>query len=161
MINYVAKSMFLDRAKVMAAVERAKLRVLNRAGSMTRITMRRMIRKRKGHSAAGSPPHSHGQHLLRNKIFYGYDSSADSVVIGPEKLAIKGNVPEVLEFGGSVDVKESRLSGGRWMQSRFVKDRDGRPERVRKVDQEPRPFAAPSLEAIRPKLAGLWLNSVR
>ncbi len=143
MIDLRIKQMFFDRTKVKRAVDAARRRVLSKAGAFIRQTARTSIRKRKGTSKPGSPPHSHVG-LLRRFILFGYDKQSDSVVIGP--VGFKASAaPRVLERGGTTTVTRRR--------------RGRRSER--RVRIAARPYMQPSLEKERPKLPELWRNSVR
>jgi hypothetical protein len=128
-----AKAWFFDRAKVLNAADKAKVKALSKMGAFVRRSARSSIRKRKAVSAPGSPPSSHTG-LLRNNIFFGYEPArGGNVVIGPTALnwihfdaaggAVKGIVPRTLEYGGSYRVAEEwvppmtlagKAVGGRW-----------------------------------------------
>lgn len=124
------KQMFFDRKAVTNAVDKAARRVLSRFGAFVRQTARTSIRRRKGISQPGKPPHSHSGEL-RRLIFFGYDPRVQSVVIGPTRFS-KGTVPALLEYGGR---HENRT-------------------------YKPRPFMGPALEQEREKLPALWADSV-
>jgi hypothetical protein len=134
------KTLFFDSPAVIAAVDTATRKVLNRIGGMLRLTARRSIKKASTHSAVskpGKPPLSHTG-LLKNYIWYSFDPQNSSVVVGPVALKAKGkDVPHTLEYGGKTKVKN------------------------RNVHIAPRPFMAPSLNVNAPKMAALWKNSVR
>lgn len=143
MITMRIKDMFFDRAAVVRAVDGAKRKVLSKAGALIRTAARTSIRKRKGSAPAGKPPHSH-EGSLRRLILFGYDKSADSVVVGP--VGFKNSVaPSVLEYGG--DAVVTRRRGGR--------------RTSQKVRVAARPYMAPALDKERPKLPLLWRNSIR
>lgn len=74
-------------------------RALNVLGSVTMHEARRLIRRRKRPSKPGEPPSS-PTGVLKRTIFYAYDPSTRSVVIGPLKTQAKSNVPQILEYGG-------------------------------------------------------------
>lgn len=97
-----AKAAFLDTPKVMRAVDRGRRRALARSGGYIRQVARRSIRPRRGPSPAGQPPHSHTG-LLRDHVYFGYDESARSVVVGPAALNRGTRAPETLEFGGRTE----------------------------------------------------------
>ncbi len=143
---------FFDSKKVIRAVDKARRRALSRGGAFVRTTARRSIRKRKGPSAPGSPPHSH-EGSLRKLIFFGYDRQTKSVVIGP--LGIKQSpVPTVLEFGGTVPVKRRRR----------VADRSkGREKSRRRVRIAKRPYMGPALDvaASSDKIPKAFKDSIR
>ncbi len=143
MIDLRIKQMFFDRPKVKRAVDAARRRVLSKAGAFIRQTARTSIRKRKGTSKPGQPPHSHVG-LLRRFILFGYDRQSDSVVVGPVGFRAS-TAPRVLERGGTTTVTRRR--------------RGKRTER--RVRIAARPYMNPALEKELPKLPDLWRNSVK
>ncbi len=143
MLDLRIKQMFFDRPKVRRAVDAARRKVLSKAGAFIRQTARTSIRKRKGSSKPGNPPHSHVG-LLRRFILFGYDRQSDSVVVGP--VGFKASTaPAVLERGGTTTVTRRR-SGKRT---------------ERRVRIAARPYMNPALEKERPKLPLLWRNLIR
>ncbi len=138
------KNLFFDRKAVVDAVDKAKRAVLSKAGAFIRTIARTSIRKRKGSSPPGSPPHSHVG-LLRNFILFGYDPASDSVVIGPAKLNKPTEAPRVLEHGGTTTI--TRFARGRL--------------RKRRLRIAARPYMGPALEKEQPKLPKLWAGSVK
>lgn len=113
-------------------------RVAARQGALIRTIARRSIRKRKRPSNPGDPPTSRTG-LLKNFLFYSWDPSTQSVVVGPEKLFGVSSVdaPEALEFGGT-----------------------SRDARGRRLKIEARPFMAPALDQAKSKLPELWKGAV-
>ena len=89
--------MFFDTAPVQRAVDRARRDRLSKAGAFVRTRARSSIRKRKGTSRPGEPPHGHAGHL-RRLLLFGYDAQAQTVVVGPLPFN-EGEAPELLEFG--------------------------------------------------------------
>ena len=136
-----AKSMFFDRKAVLGAVDRATRAVLSKFGAFVRTTARHSIRKRKAVSQPGQPPSSHVG-LLKRLLFFGYDTTRRSVVIGPTPLRGEAQAPPLLEYGGRARRKDRR---GKTVAAKY----------------RPRPFMGPALEKERPKLPGLWANSVK
>ena len=132
---YVKFSMFFDSKKVVNAVDKATRAVLSKAGSFIRQTAIGSIRTRKKSAHPGNPPHSHNGWFKR-LIFFGYDATNQSVVVGPQLLnGGKGNptVPEVLERGG-----------------------------VRKGQSyHAFPYMGPALDANQEKFAGLFAGAVK
>lgn len=143
MVDMRIKSLFFDRPKVQRAVDKARRQVLSRAGAFIRQTAKHSMRRRKGSTPPGKPPHVH-EGSLRRLIFFGYDESTDTVVVGPVGSR-RSNAPHVLEFGGATTVEQRRR---------------GKRER-RKVRVAKRPYMGPALEKERSKLPKLWANSVR
>ena len=143
-IGFDIKKMFFDRTAVTDNVDRATRRMLSRFGVFVRTTARYRIRKRKKISQPGSPPSSHTG-LLKQFIYFGYDPAQRSVVIGPVKLNAKhGDVPHILEYGGSTTIVRGR-----------------RTRRSRRATYRARPFMQPALEANEPKLPAMWRDSVK
>ncbi len=122
------------------AVDAGTRRVLSRFGAFVRTRARTSIRKKKGTSPPGSPPHSHVG-LLRKFILFAYDPQRKSVVIGPTLTKESSPAPRLLEHGGDA----------------VIEDRG----KARHVRYRRRPFMQPALEAEKPKLSALWRDSVR
>lgn len=185
-VDMKIKKLFFDEPKVINAVSKARLRYLRNAGGYARKVAKSLIknpgkRKRAAHkkdggvgspsSAPGSPPFSHTG-VLRGFIFFAYDQSRDSVVVGPAKTnqvffdrnrkPVRGTVPEVLEEGGTIRILEV-LKNGKWRRADLRSRRRlaGRRTRYRAVKIKPRPYMDPALKATIPKLPEMWRNSVR
>lgn len=92
----------LTARPVVTATERAKRRVLPRAGAFLRRRMRSSIRKRKGVAPPGSPPSSH-RGDLRRLIVFGVDRDEGAVYVGPLLFRRRGSTTgaALLEFGGT------------------------------------------------------------
>ena len=136
----ISYSMFFDRKIVGDSLSAAGKRNLSKFGSFVRRTAKGLIRKRKGISKPNNPPSSHTG-KLRDLIYFGYDSSSKSVVIGPQLFSAArggGKSPSILEFGGT----ESR---GR-----------GRP-----AHYSPRPFMGPAFNKELPKFAQLFADCIK
>jgi hypothetical protein len=141
MIDFRIKEMFFDRAKVQKAVTDAARKVLSRFGAFVRTTAKHSIRKRKNVSPPGSPPSSHVG-TLRRLIFFGYDPSKKSVVIGPTPLGSgSAEAPPLLEYGGRARRKDRK---GKSVMATY----------------RPRAFMGPALEKEEPKLPAMWAGSV-
>ena len=136
------KNLFFDSPKVLGAVDKATRKVLSRFGAFVRRTAKGSIRKRKASSAPGAPPSSHTG-LLKRFIFFGYDPSRKSVVIGPMRLTEnnRGDAPSALEYGGTATLGEKQ-------------------DKTR-VNIRPRPFMGPAFEKEKPTLPQLWKQSVK
>lgn len=136
-----AKAGFFDRATVIGATDQATRRVLSKFGAFVRQRAKTSIRKKKGSSPPGTPPHSHVG-LLRKFILFTYDHPKRSVVIGPTRLNSPSRMggklaTELLEHGGVVK------HGGRIL--RYLA----------------RPFMRPALAAEMAKMPGMFRNQVR
>ena len=79
------KSMFFDRQGVKDALDSATYYYLSRQGGYIRKVARNSMRPVRGPSAPGTPPHRHVGFLWR-LLFYAYDRSARSVVVGPDRV---------------------------------------------------------------------------
>jgi len=141
MIRLDVKALFFDSQAVLEKVDAATRKVLSRFGAFVRTTARHSIRKRKGVSAPGSPPSSHVG-TLKRLIFFGYDLSARSVVIGPAPFRSTVEAPPLLEYGGTASRKDRK---GRRVVARYAA----------------RPFMGPAFEKEKSKLPGMWESSVR
>jgi len=142
-IDMRVKNLFFDRPAVRRAVDPAKRRALSRGGVFVRQRAKTSMRRRGGTSRPGRPPYAH-EGSLRRLIVFGYDRRTESVVVGPLGFR-RGDVPNVLEFGGRTTV---------------VRRRRGKRTR-RSVRVAPRPYMQPALEKEAAKLPSVWRNSVR
>lgn len=141
------KKAFFDRKAVIDALDDAKLKALSKAGAFVRTRSRSSIRKRKGSSIPGRPPSSHTG-LLKNNIFFAYDSARNSVIIGPAKLNKPTTAPEVLEHGGTTTVTRLRHRNGKLTRQST------------RVRVEARPFMLPALQKEMPNFPSLWANTI-
>ncbi len=140
MIEMRVKLLFLDTPRVRRAVDKGTRAALSKAGAFIRTAARHSIRKRKGVSEPGKPPHSHAGHL-RRLIFFSYAPADQTVVIGPVRFG-GGEAPSLLEFGGTTSLKD-------------------RARRRRRAVYRKRPFMGPAMEKELPQLPRRWRNSVR
>lgn len=143
LINVTAKvkGLFLDRAHIIQKIGAAKVKTLMRSGGRIRTTATRSMRYRKKASAPGQPPSAHKERgaLLRKLLFFVYDQSTDSVVVGPVGFG-KAEAPSAEEFGGII----TRVRRGK----------------VQRAIYPPRPFMSPALTKEEPKLPDEWSGSV-
>lgn len=101
------KDTFFDREVVRRAADKAQFDSLRKGGGSIRLIARRSIRRRKKPSAPGQPPSSRkGQ--LKEFIFFGYDVSSRSVVVGPARLDRPTGAPNILEFSGTAKAPDRR-----------------------------------------------------
>lgn len=100
------------------------------------------MRRRKGRSKPGQPPHAHSGEL-RDLLYFSYDKASRGVVVGPAAFSRRTGVPAVLEHGG-------RTRTPKWWRgvSKYITIR-------------PRPTMLPALNRSRPKLAGFWKDQIR
>ncbi len=149
----ISYDMFFDRRGIISKLDRATRRVLSKFGAFVMTGARRSIRKRKKSSAPGKPPSSHVG-TLKRFILFGYDERRQSVVIGPYPLAgprsTQGPLAlSALEHGGPTII---RVEMGRGRKRRKV---------LKRVNIEARPFMGPAFDAEKPKIAGMWRDSIR
>jgi hypothetical protein len=124
------KKTFFDRSAVDKALDRALRRTLSRFGAFVRQRSKSSIRTRKATSQPGSPP-TNRTGLLKKMIFFGYEPTAQTVVIGPAAFKANPTAPAALEHGG-VSV---------------VRTRKGQ----RTARYAPRPYMKPAYDAELPK----------
>lgn len=148
---------FFDRKAVTQGMDRARIAGLSKFGSFVRRGDKSSLKYKAGKSAAGTPPHVHtSAHFSRTKkvkgvptkqaasplrelIFFGYDPSSRSVVIGPVAFKSRvgtGKVPRVVEHGG---VGAYVSKGGKLKQAVY----------------KPRPHTGPAFRKELPKLAAM------
>lgn len=150
MIDMRMKNMFFTSKAVTSRENAATRRVLSKFGAYVRRTAKSSIRKRKRASEPGQPPSSHTG-LLKKFIWFGYEPTQQSVVIGPAKLTSKSSgAQETLEHGGTATLMEFQWVG-----------RGRRQRRKRNVRIAARPFMAPAMDKEIPKLPSMWANSIR
>jgi len=141
MIRLDVKALFFDSQAVLEKVDAATRKVLSKFGAFVRTTARHSIRKRKKISSPGSPPSSHVG-TLKRLIFFGYDLSARSVVIGPAPLRSTIEAPPLLEYGGTASRQDAK---GRHVLAHY----------------RARPYMGPAFAKEQSKLPAMWANSVR
>lgn len=93
------------------------------------------------YSQPGNPPLSKTG-LLKKFIFFAWDDSSKSAVIGPAKFK-KGDVPAVLEYGGSVPVTVT----------------SGKTKRLVNVHIAARPYMGPALKETQKYLGNVMTGS--
>ncbi|MDB5310675.1 MAG: hypothetical protein JWO38_4877 [Gemmataceae bacterium] len=135
---------FFDSAAVMKKVPPAERKILSKAGAFVRQRAKTSIRKRKAPSAPGQPPSSH-TNVLKKYIFFGYDPTARSVVVGPTVAGSATGAPRSLEEGGTATLRE-RLRGG---------------TATRTVRIRPRPFMGPAFAVELDKVKGDLRNLIK
>ena len=149
MIGYEATRVFFDTAAVMSRLPPAKRKALSKGGAFIRQTARGSIRSGKKPSKPGSPPNSHVG-LLKKLLFFAYDLSAESVVVGPEFAnrpnrrikPVDSTVPAILEEGGQVSI--------------FLR----KTGTTTTATIEARPYMAPSLAKNLSKLPAPWRDVI-
>lgn len=175
------KNLFFDRKAVHDALKAAGKTVLGKIGFLIRRSARQSMKRRKKKAEPGQPPsaHSDKQHplgaLLKDRLFYYYDSAAGSVVVGPEKLG-KSDAPGVQEFGNPTH-RWIRVRGKRGNRKMATSEKqkeayirlckEGRiPKREQELKFVPvqtheHPFMAPALDRESPGFAALYKDQVK
>ena len=139
-IRFDIKAMFFDRKAVLGAVDRATRNVLSKFGAFVRTTAKHSIRKRKAISQPGQPPSSHVG-TLRDLIYFGYDTTSRSVVIGPTPFRSTVEAPPLLEYGGTARL----VRKGKSVVATY----------------KPRAFMGPAFEKETSTLPALWASSIK
>jgi hypothetical protein len=138
-----AKSMFFDTKAVEKAVDGAERKNLSEAGAYIMTTARGLIRSGKKAARPGQPPKSHTRRLKAN-IFFVWDASSRSVVVGPARFASgDGTAPSALEFGGTF---------------RRVLRKRGKPV---SAHYQPHPYMGPALAKNEDKFPSIFADSVK
>ncbi|HPU07470.1 MAG TPA: hypothetical protein PLO20_13100 [Thermogutta sp.] len=149
-----AKDFFFDRQAVISAVDKASRKVLTRSGALVRGIARRsmkQVRPDAPPAPPGSPPRSR-KGLLKRFMFYVFDPSSKTVVVGPALLPGMRRdltIPQLHEHGGETRavIREIRWEKGR---RRRVETRKG------KLRFPRRPYMEPALAKVRPQLPQFW-----
>ena len=131
------KKLFFDRKAVTDKLDPAERKALSKFGAYVRTRSRSSIRSRKKTSAPGQPPSSHVG-TLKRLIFFGYDASAKSVVVGPVLGGNSPEAPRVLEEGGPEKLRSGKTGHYR-----------------------ARPYMRPAFEAELAKVGGNFKNLIR
>lgn len=85
------------------------------------------------HSRPGQPPRVSPGSPLKKFLYFSYDPTTQSVVIGPVGFRPVNPVPSILEFGG----------------------------RARLGYVQPRPYMGPALEKVKPQIPAAWAGIIR
>ncbi|HID74469.1 MAG TPA: hypothetical protein EYP56_00555 [Planctomycetaceae bacterium] len=129
MIGIKARSRF-DGRRLRKKAKQGHIKGLGHAAAVIRLTAKRSIRKRKGPSPKGSPPHTETKRLL-SSILYAVDKTHERAVIGPSR--------RIIGIAGA-----EHEHGGKWRRERFPK----------------RAFMFPALEKTLPRLPRHWAGAI-
>jgi hypothetical protein len=157
------KSFFFDRARVLKAADAQTRQVLSKFGAFVRRTSKGLIRKGKKAAKPGNPPHSHSG-LLKKFIYFSWDPSARSVVIGPAKLngAGTGQAPRALEKGGTSTISSRARIPGKFVTINHKRVPALTTNRVKRtVRIAARPYMGPAVAKELPTLPREWSKGVR
>lgn len=144
------KAAFFDRKAVMSEVDKQKRKVFSKFGAFVmrkaRWSMKnasKMANRKRNpqkYSQPGDPPFSR-KGLLKQFLFFAWDSATRSVVVGPARLGgMSGDVPKTLEDGGTIPVRQGK--------------------QVVPVKYEARPYMGPAVLKTLPQMPAQWRNSV-
>ena len=153
-VGFKVKDFFFDKKKIERDQNRKQGRFLARFGAIVRRGVKTLLRKKGGKSnqssKPGEPPRQQTG-LLRRSIFFAYQRSQKSVVIGPVVLsgASNGKVPESLEEGGSIVLREFNPS---------TKTRSGKKQTKRIA---PRPYMGPEFADQKKRISSIWRDANR
>lgn len=158
MVKISVKRFFFDKRAVIDAIGKVEASNLSKAGAFIQRRAKSLLRRRKKSAEPGKPPSVHapsGQFASLKTIFFAWDPSARTVVIGPVGLNSKpkgaqpdSTVPSLHEFGGRARVVQTKRRG---------------PSVRKVVTYPPRPFMAPALDAERQAgtLIDVWRDSIK
>ncbi len=130
MIGATAVTRF-HRRRLEVAMRKGSITALSRGAFVVRAVAQAGLRKRKGPSPVGAPPHTHTRRM-RKALLYSVDKTRGRAVIGPAAHLV----------GQSGGMHEH---GGIWKGQRFPQ----------------RPFMNPALQVVTPQLPRQWAGSVR
>lgn len=151
-MTFKESAQFFDRKAVIDAVGRVKAKLLSKMGAFVQRRAKSSMRKapkntkRKTYLAQAGKPPRYRNKLLKDFLFFSWDPTAQSVVVGPAKLnGFKQSTPgpQLLESGGNVTFFASR--GRKQKSARFNKF----------------PFMVPAMEAEKKNFPDLWAGAIR
>lgn len=101
-VKFRFKKLWFDDARVIRMMNRKERIALNRFGSTVRKHAQYSMKTQKGSAPPGEPPYAHGRKLLKRLLFYSFEPTTKSVIVGPVRLneTKDFHVPLVLEEGG-------------------------------------------------------------
>lgn len=178
------KQFFFDRQAVIDAIGKGKAAALRRFGGYLATVAKRSMRYRKGASAPGQPPSAHkdanlarkkklgfSKHngaLLREFLYYAFDPTTESVVVGPQGFRTKGGgmtVPQLHEYGGTVPANGRLMvvknKPGRDVKGRFVSAGERIIRLTGSIRYPKRPYMAPALKVTRGNFAKQFKSIIR
>lgn len=144
------KASFFDVGAILQAMDKAEQKALSKIGAYVRTAAQSSLRAGKKPAEPGKPPKLHMKGSpLKRRLFFAFDTSSWSLVVGPEMFQSRESqpVPQTLEEGGSITVKPSKKRT----------PKDGRPRPWRKQakrtkdgqlvrNYHPHPFMGPALK---------------
>ncbi len=154
-LTFTLKEFYIDHQRMKAAKDRSVNRGITKGLRFIRTRARQSIRRRKGPSKQGQPPHAHTMGPSLKTILWDFDPASQSGIVGPVKLngtplsaKAQVTVPNAIEVGGLVTFKAGSWIHvqGRDVRGRFTKKKLTRLKDKKRVRIKPRPFMLPALE---------------
>lgn len=166
------KAGFFDREKVKESMSDATIAALGKFGAFVQRRAKSSLRTAKNDkpSKPGRPPKSR-EGSLKNWILFAADGPSN-VVIGPailnmfffnnDRRPVNGTVPQVLEYGGQINILEV-FKWGRWRRADLRSKRRNAElkSRFRRVNIAARPFMNPAFDKEISKAPKLWEAAMR
>ncbi len=183
------KNAFFDSSAVIAMMDKKERQALSKAGAFIRRRSKSSLRYRKKASSAGSPPSVHrgaftktttnrktgiekkqAASPLKELIFFAFDATKKTTVIGPVIFRKSNLVPRLLEGGGSTTIRKIQPAASERKKAKSPAQSAAFRRKVangtivipkRKVDRvgiviAPRPFMNPAMMAELPKFVDLF-----
>lgn len=162
-ITYQMKDWFFDRAAVAARVGKLRQKALLVSGAYIQRKAKDLLRSGKKPAKPGKPPKIHTDGKGLRDILFALDPATDSMVVGPVKLNQvqqswidyrSKTVPEIMEFGDVLNVREMRKIGAETWRRRDLRrnPREDEEYRVRRAIYRPHPFMSVALKKALPKV---------
>lgn len=141
----IKTDLFFDSPRVITVMDRAEKRALSKAGAFVRRRAQNRLRRRKKSSPPGRPPSRHaGTNSSLRFILFLYEPQNHGVVVGPVKFTGGGDVPNLMEQGGTTVVRD-KTNNARSKIARYPR----------------RPFMGPALEDVANELPEIFAGEVR
>lgn len=149
----ISVDVYWKPAELVRKAAQAREKTIKRGAAILRGIMRRLIRRKKGPSPPGTPPHTHASSGgIKNLIFFEWDPLTKTAIVGPAlSSGSSGNpspVPEVLNEGGRTRVRLTRS----------LRRKLGRENVIAHV--RPRPFTTPALEQFEKSYPDLFKGAI-
>ena len=146
------KAEFENTQRILDRMGQVAKRAIMGQGGYIRKTAVNSIKTIDGPSAPGSPPHNHRtfhgkRGALKNLLFFKWDDSSSSLVVGPELLPsmpTAPTIPEILESGGT---EMATVKSGMVWQNK-------------QITIAPRPYMSPALQSSQQRLPEFWAKSL-
>jgi len=139
----IKTDLFFDSPRVITVMDRAEKKSLSKIGAYVRTRAQQSLKKRKKASRPGRPPSRHaGMKSSLAFILFKYEPQNHGVIIGPVKFTGGGDVPNLMEKGGTTVVLDSKL-------------------RSKVIRYAPRQFMGPALKEVSKEMPAIFASEVR